>query len=325
MKRKLLVLMISGLGGVLLLEGGLRLFLGLGDPVVLQADPEIGYLFQPNQAKHRFGNAVYYNQYSQRSDALQEPKPQFRVLMTGDSVLNGGNLTDQAVTIAEQLETQLLAAGTTAEVLNASAGSWGIGNQWAYLQRFGAFESDLLILQIGTHDLVQPTSTGEKIGQDLNFPDRAPKCALQEVSTRYLWPKLRLLQHRFFPSRTDPTPPPGTKDTAIDFQALFENNLAILSEIVDWAESQDLEVWVVYTPDRFDVLPPPEFADHQPFSKLAFTKWLRSRQVPLIDTHTAWQQLPSEIAQTYFRDPVHLTPAGNTAVAEQIADAIAEQ
>ncbi|MGB0560561.1 MAG: SGNH/GDSL hydrolase family protein [Spirulinaceae cyanobacterium] len=318
------------LATLLLLELGLRWLTGLGNPALLQRDPEIGYRFVPSQRKHRLGRQLRYNRYSQRSEPLAQPPPDRRILMTGDSVLNGGNWIDQSETIAEQLETQLNRAtpNITIEVLNASAGSWGIGNQWAYLQQFGSFESNLLILQIGTHDLIQPTSTGENIGADPSFPDRAPWFALQEVWSRYLWPQsfiqgpLRQLQSPA--PEPNPKPRPNPEQIYAAQQEQFEQNLQILGELLAWAASQDLPVAVVYTPDRVDVLPPADFPEnYQPPFKAEFVEWLRSHPVPLIDIHQAWQALPPEVVTTYFRDTVHLTPAGNGAVAEEIAAAIA--
>ena len=112
----------------LFLEGGLRLKLGLGNPVLSQIDLETGYRFQPNQKIFRFGNAIVYNQYSQRSDRILPFKPQntLRILMVGDSVLNGGTLTDQTQTISEQLEAKMKAMGMEESL------SW-----YADLRRFG--------------------------------------------------------------------------------------------------------------------------------------------------------------------------------------------
>lgn len=249
-------------------------------------------------------------------------------------MLNGGNLIDQTETIAEQVEVQLQQERPpdTVEVLNASAGSWGLGNQWAYLQHFGDFESDLLILQIGTHDLVQATSTGEHIGKVPNFPDRAPVLAWQEAWSRYLWPQIRLQWHlRWSRSSAQSTAltPAQTQQRERQreqhYQQQFEANLDILAELLAWAEARSLPVWVVYTPDRVDVLRPHDFpAAHQPYRKAEFVDWLRSRQIPLIDSHRAWQELSPELTATYFRDDVHLTPAGNQAVAALIMAAMAE-
>lgn len=103
--------------------------------------------------------------------------------MIGDSVLNGGNPTDQSQILSELFKaklstSQVSASQVSAQVLNASAGSWGIGNQMGYLRKFGTFQADAVILQIGTHDLIQPTSTSERVGGDPNYPNQPPLLAI---------------------------------------------------------------------------------------------------------------------------------------------------
>ena len=141
-------ILISVLAVVVVTEATLRLVLGLGKPVLSQADSDTGYRFQPNQRIYRFSKNIEYTQYSQRSEPITIEKPQgkLRILMVGDSVLNGGNFIDQSQIISELFEKKLIASAHRAEVLNASAGSWGIGNQLGYLRKFGTFNSDAVIL-----------------------------------------------------------------------------------------------------------------------------------------------------------------------------------
>ncbi|MDB9314782.1 SGNH/GDSL hydrolase family protein [Spirulina sp. CS-785/01] len=287
--------------GMFLTEAVLRWKWGLGNPVLTQADAEMGYRFQPNQTTTRLGNQIHYNQYSQRSDPLlSQPQEQvFRVLMVGDSVLNGGSAIDQSETISEQLEQKILKNGQTVEVLNASAGSWGIGNQWGYLQKFGTFKSDLLILQIGTHDLTQPTSTSARVGHDPNYPTEKPLLAWQELLLRYLLPRFHLSQSQEIPPTLKP-------------EQQFEQNLDYLEQILQGAKQENLPVVVLYTPNWVDVLPTP----HTPTYKPQFQRFLEAQQVPLIDVHSAWSSLPPETVKGYFRDSVHLTPEGSEAVAD---------
>ena len=49
---------------LLILESGLRLFLGLGKRPIYIADDEIGYLLAPNQNLRRLGKSTIINQYS---------------------------------------------------------------------------------------------------------------------------------------------------------------------------------------------------------------------------------------------------------------------
>ena len=128
------------------IEPALRL-LGFGNPALLQADANAGYIFAPNQLVYRFGNRLEYNQFSQRSEPIDSAKPEatLRILMRGDPVFNGNNTTDQQETIPELFEARLLGIKKQVEVLNYSAASWGIGIQLGYIRKFGTFESDAVM------------------------------------------------------------------------------------------------------------------------------------------------------------------------------------
>jgi hypothetical protein len=86
-------------------EGLARFQLGLGDPPLTIIDETIEYRFAPGHYR-RFGNTVSYNAYSMRSDALPDAATH-RVLVAGDSVVNGGAQTDQTETITGQLSARL--------------------------------------------------------------------------------------------------------------------------------------------------------------------------------------------------------------------------
>lgn len=286
-------------------EATLRLAFGLGNPVLSQADIETGYRFQPNQKIYRFGKNIEYNQYSQRSEPITPEKLQgkVRILMTGDSVLNGGNPTDQSNIITELFENKLLSSAYAAEILNASAGSWGIGNQQGYLRKFGTFNSNAVILQIGTHDLLQPTSTSERVGKSPNYPNQPPLLALQEAVSRYALPKVTSI----FKLKSSPAEIPELKQTNEQFQQNMESLKAIIHQI----HNQNIPVFVLFTPNRKDLLPTPQ----TPKYKTQFIQLLNSLQVPVIDTHAAWAKLPTATVKTYFRDSVHLSIVGNQAAA----------
>lgn len=306
--KKYYIITLTVIGLLILIEIVLRLIFGLGNPVLSQADPETGYRFQPNQKIFRFGKHIEYNQYSQRSEPINpEKSPQkIRILMTGDSVVNGGNPTDQYQTITELLETKLSQSGHPAEILNASAGSWGIGNQLAYIRKFGTFQSDVLILQIGTHDLTQPKSTSERVGHDPNYPTHPPLSAIQEGLTRYVWPTLAPTFKLNSPSAEIPLPLPAE----IDKQ--FQTNMNSLREILSLAQKQKVPVFVLFTPNREDLIP----TFKTPPYKSEFLQLLKAAQVKIIDTHIAWSKLPTTTVNNYFRDEVHFTVAGHQAAAD---------
>ena len=173
-------------------ELGLRMAFGLGSPPLLQKDSSIGYLFVANQELRRFGHHVQINQYHQRSGPITAlPAAGVdRILVIGDSVTFGGVVVNQGETFPALLEQDLRKDHMPAEVLNASAGGWAIGNERAYAERFGAFGSGVAVLEIGSHDLLQETSTGERVGVDSNYPEHNPATALGELLNRYLIPRL---------------------------------------------------------------------------------------------------------------------------------------
>jgi hypothetical protein len=160
-------------------EGLARFQLGLGDPPLTIIDETIEYRFAPGHYR-RFGNTVSYNAYSMRSDALPDAATH-RVLVAGDSVVNGGAQTDQTETITGQLSARL---GPSVFVGNVSAGSWGPANLEAYFQRYGWFDAQRLVFVFSTHDLHDLPRSCQDYGPD--FPTSAPPFATFELVTRYL-------------------------------------------------------------------------------------------------------------------------------------------
>lgn len=281
----------------------LRVVFGLGNPVLLQTDAHTGYRFRPNQVVFRFGKKTEYNQYSQRSEPININKPQgtLRILMVGDSVLNGGNPTDQKETIPELFKKKLITKIRSVEVLNASAGSWGIGNELGYIRKFGTFESDAVILVISTHDLTQPTSTSKRVGNDPNYPTQAPLFALQEVWTRYLWPKLS------FKSIPAEIPLPLT----LDPQQQFKQNMQEFNLLASLVTAKKIPLFVMFMPQLDNLVP----TANTPKYKSDFLKLCKKIQVPVIDVHVNWSRLPQSTVKTYFRDNFHPDIPGNIATA----------
>lgn len=188
-RKRLLWLVVGALIAVIGLELYARFGLGLGDPPLSIADPEIEYLFKPSRTYHRFGNVVHYNDYSMRSSDFPKTKSspdELRVLVMGDSVVNGGALTTQADLATEKLGPELTKAlGRPAVVAHISAGGWGPGNLLAYVRRHGTFDADACVIVLSSHDAAD-VPTFEPIVGTGSFPDRAPISALGEAITRYL-------------------------------------------------------------------------------------------------------------------------------------------
>lgn len=312
---------VTGIATTLIVtEIVLRIGLGLGNPVLSQADSYTGYRFQPNQKLSRFGKRIEYNQYSQRSNPITPEKLQgtLRILMVGDSVLNGGSPTDQAQIISERLKSKLQTTGKSIEVLNASAGSWGIGNQLGYLREFGTFQSDAVILQIGTHDLTQPTSKSDRVGHDPNYPTHPSMLAMQEAIVRYALPNLSGIFPSQNPLSSSSKILSSTDiiDVASQPDQQFQKNMELLKKIVALVQGKQIPIYVIFTPNRDDLVPTSKTPDF----KLRFLKILETLKVPVFDTHKFWSDQPTATVERYFRDGVHLNESGNEAVANLVIE-----
>lgn len=185
--RRKLFLVLLALAVIVSGELFCRMVLGLGDPPLYVTDPQIEYMMKPDQDVKRFGNHVFVNHWGMRSPEISQHKQntdEIRVLIFGDSVVNGGSETDQsllATTLMQQrLQTTL---GRPVVVGNISAGSWGPGNWLAYAKRYGFFDADVLVLVVNSGDFADnPTFAPLKS----SHPTQKPLLALQEAVFRYL-------------------------------------------------------------------------------------------------------------------------------------------
>lgn len=178
-----------------------RFALGLGDPPLFHKDDTIEYVLKPG-TYHRFGHTIHINRWSQRSPEIEAKKSdsnEFRVLVIGDSVVNGGALLDDAEIATTLLERSLAKQlNRPVRVLNISAGSWGPANQLAYLEKFGTFDADAAVVVWSSHDAWDvPRFDGLREDQ----PEQRPPLAVGELITRYVLPRLR----RSAPSAPAPT------------------------------------------------------------------------------------------------------------------------
>jgi lysophospholipase L1-like esterase len=186
------------LGGLIVLlmlaEVYLRFMLGLGNPPLWMADPEIEYLPQPSRSYVRFGHRIHFNAYAMRSRDFPQRKSdptEVRVLVVGDSVVHGGPRADQEELATTILERQLAEAlGRPVVVGNISADSWGPPNFHAYLRRFGLFEADVVVVVVNSSDYAD-APTFAPLGAER--PRRKPLLAIQELYVRYV---LRYIRER---------------------------------------------------------------------------------------------------------------------------------
>lgn len=189
--KKRILLISSGVVFAVFLFGeiALRTFFGFCDAVLIREDPHYEYIAQPDQRRVRFGNKIYYNKESMRSNEIDNTA--VKILFFGDSVINGGTLTDQdslATTILSETLTKFYKKNI--QVLNISAGSWGPDNCYAYLQQHGDFQGKHLFLFVSSHDAYDNMNFEKIVGVNESFPDKQFKLAWMELVERYLLPRM---------------------------------------------------------------------------------------------------------------------------------------
>ncbi len=180
---------------LLCLELILKFVWGFGNPILYKEDKNFEYIYAPNQHLKRFGNTIITNEYSMRSLPVSE-NDSIRILKIGDSVVNGGSLTDNDSLASTLLENKLSATfKCKVRVLNIAAGSWGPDNAFAYIQKYGSFNAKQMVLVFSSHDLYDNMEHEKIVDIDPSYPSGKPFSALTEVFARYIYPSFEEYFH----------------------------------------------------------------------------------------------------------------------------------
>ncbi|NJN21741.1 MAG: SGNH/GDSL hydrolase family protein [Leptolyngbya sp. RL_3_1] len=290
----------------------LRLIFGFGTPPLYVADAEVGYRLAPHQRLRRFGNRIEINEYSMRGPVISpERSPQtFRVLLIGDSIANGGWWTDQphilSLKMQTQLQTQLPAAVATfntIEVLNASANSWGPRNELAYLDKFGTFEAQVVVVLINTDDLFATAPTALPVGRTRNYPDRAPALAWMEVLSRF---------------RQDP-PFPELEAVQAEGGDRVGHNLTAIQQIQQRVTGADGQLILAMTPLLREVEPPGP-RDYEQVARQRLQAFAAQHTITYIDFLDPFQS--HNEGSRLYRDHIHLSSEGNDLVSTTLTQTL---
>lgn len=284
-----------------------RFVLGLGSPVLYETSPIYGYRPIPNQNIRRFGKRIFYNAQALRSEPTSiNPAPgTVRVLCIGDSITYGGAQTDQVETYPYQLQKLLNREGPVFEVLNASAGGWAIENAEAYLRHEGIYGSKIVILELGSHDLFQPKSSGEIVGQLVNFPKHKPPFALVEGFLRYFMPN-------FFPSLQLNEP-----NIQVDFTKKDINrNIGSFIRIAKLVKDKKAQLILIIVEQPSNLEPNYSLAN---FSKELLVQKAKELNIPYKNLREEFRIAGDS---KLFRDGLHPNPVGNMVMAKASAQLI---
>jgi GDSL-like Lipase/Acylhydrolase family len=268
-----------------------------------------GYRVQPDQHLRRFGNTVSYNSFGLRSEAVDpDPKPDvLRVLCIGDSITNGGTLTDQPQTYPYLLQDLIRSRAAAAEVLNASAGGWALQNEEGWLRANGIFGSRFVVLEVGTHDLFQPMAPASLVDGHPAFPSRAPYFGLWEVLTRYVprW---------IFPSSS--AKDPGTSELhGRDPQFARQSVARVIAMALLVTAKGGI-------PIVLHVEQPPSLELNDEVTGGAKRLLASELAVHGIELISSAQTMNGHGGALLFRDDFHPNPDGNRVLAHLVADAI---
>ncbi|MFM7407812.1 MAG: SGNH/GDSL hydrolase family protein [Cuspidothrix sp.] len=311
MKQIIIIILAMVMGLLVAMELGLRSLFGFGNPLTYIKDEQIGYLLAPNQSTKRFGNRIEINQYSMRSQTIQKvPSPStLRILLLGDSIANGGWWTDQDKTISSLLMNSLLSNSHTkqVEVLNASANSWSPRNELAYLQKFGTFNAQVVVLLINTDDLFGSVPTSLPVGRDHNYPDRKPPLAIVEVLKRYVIkqkpiPELEALNNE------------GGDRVGIILEAI--------ANIKTLTQNNNCQLIIAMTPLLREIGQPGS-RDYEIIARQRLNDFVKANQIPYIDFLPIFQSQinPKDI----YQDNIHLNSLGNTLISQEIEKALVKK
>jgi hypothetical protein len=219
--------------------------------------------------------------------------------------VNGGWWTDQDETLSAQLATQLTPfksqnAFEQIEVLNASANSWGPRNELAYLQKFGTFNAQAVVLVINTDDLFATAPTSIPVGRDRNYPSHRPPLALIEAMNRFLP----------YESPPEMAAVRAEKGDRVGF------NLDAIGHAYRLSQEAGAEFLLVMTPLLREIGEPGP-RDYEIKARNRLKGFTEDQQIPYIDGLPLFNNAPTP--ETWYRDHIHLSPQGNQQVSEVIA------
>jgi hypothetical protein len=311
MRRTIIVGALGLLLGVGALEGVCRFVVGLGDPPLYVAHPTIEYMLKPGGVYRRFGHVFSVNRYGMRSDDLSPRREdrEVRLLVLGDSVPNGGGLTDQDE-LASEIVKRALAERLSRPVAvgNISAGTWSPPNLLAYVRTYGTFDAELAVLVLNREDLRD--FPGFAPLEPYKHPTEKPLTAATELFSRYLFPRAS----RAFRGGSSAPVPSGPEDST-------GTTLPALLELIDTLRQRHADVIAFYHPMRDELGADGGFLAAAEFTVLK--EFMAQHDVPFCSLAARYgAAIRSGISP--FRDPYHPTAFGQALMARDMMQALGD-
>lgn len=301
--RRLLVCLLAVVLLIIAAELVGRFAFGLGNPPQSIPDDDVEYRLKPSSDYRRIGNSIKHNRYSMRSDDFPQHKAspdEFRVMVLGDSIVNGGSQLDQDELATEQLRDRLQAELKRPVVVgNVAAASWGPPNLLAYVRKFGLFDADVVLIVVNNSDAWDVPAPIDERGEC----ERVPRFALEELAM-LSFKDFGLAEEMLFEFKQAPP----------EHVALAVN---ALQQLVDDCRQRGADVALVLHYQQGEL-------DWHAGGLSLFEKVAQEREIPHFSTKQAYRaaRLQSEIE--IFRDGVHLTARGQQVLADVLFEAVNE-
>lgn len=290
------------LAALLLSEGLLRVW-GFGSPILYVADPQAGYYPAPHQSADRYRGRIYINAYGMRSPDYPARKPVgvFRVFMIGDSTLYGGSYVDQSE-LYSNLVARALASAASArpvQVMAIGVNAWGPFNELGYVDKFGTFDADLVLIELPLADLYRPLA--RLYGVPFFRADRPPRLALEEVFDDLAW---RLREHVYGPQ------------TSTELAWNYQVGIEAYARLIQRLRAQGAEVMVEVLPSKAAGTT----GSIAPWEQADIDRLRRAVPSPVIVSYPAG--LFRGRGEHMYHDGTHLDVGGHRAYAEFLREEI---
>ncbi len=315
-RRKAILLLAAVMLVVVVAELICRFLVGLGDPPLYESEASMEYRLRPSTTYWRFHHRFSVNRYGMRSDDFppQKSSPQeLRVLVIGDSVIYGGVRIDQS-----QIDTEILKLNLQRQyrrpvvVGNASAKSWGPPNELAYLERFGTFDADVVILELASHDYADAPSFEPVVGVSGEYPESRPWSAIGDLLKTYVLPTY--LHWGVTPPEVDRTTVTAAESER-DILICREAERALF-HLVRAHHAKTALVQHLSLPEVTGRFQPGYFANQAV---------AEAERVPYIDDAAELRAQLAAGKNPFFKgDPLHLDPAGQTILANTLQRAVSQ-
>lgn len=285
----------------ILIELHLRLYWGFCDAVLMNEDPDYEYIAAPHQERFRFRNHIKYNSYSMRNNEVDSSA--YIILGFGDSVINGGTLTDHDSLATTILSKKLsIHFNQKVQFLNISAGSWGPDNCYAYLKKHGDFEANKIILFVSSHDAYDTMNFEKIVGVNKSFPQKQYLLAWNELISRYIMPRFFLQG-----DQNDESPGINKNQPENHFNEGFQ-------DLLRFSKKNNIPFSIYLHAEKKEL----QRGEYNIYGK-KIIDFAKENEIPLI------KDLKEGLEENEYRDMIHLNNYGQKKMAERVFQFLKEK